>query len=102
MDLIYKILCAIIATEAITELMTSSAVFEPLRKFFFKRKENKLMDWIHELFDCGYCFSVWAAALCCVLLFIDHIVVDTFLIFMVLHRASNVLHDIFSKIKWSD
>jgi hypothetical protein len=102
MDLIYKFLCSVVATEAITELMTSSAVFEPLRKFFFNRRNNKLSNWIHELFDCGYCFSVWSAAFLCILLYIDNKFIEMFLIFLVIHRLSNLLHDIFSKIKWED
>jgi len=100
MEFIYKFLCTIVATEAITELMTSSAVFKPLRKFFFDRRESKIMDWIHELFDCGYCFSVWAAAFCCILLYIDHPSIDIFLIFLVLHRLANTSHDVISKLKY--
>jgi len=102
MELIYKFLCVIVAAEAITELMTSSAVFMPLRKFFFDRRTNKIMNWMHELFDCGYCFSVWAALFFCMLLYINHIVIDIFLVFLVIHRSSNVLHDIFSYVKYMD
>ena len=57
------ILFATILTEAITQIITKSELFKPIRKFFFKKKENRFCNWIHELLDCGYCLSFWVTLL---------------------------------------
>lgn len=93
------ILFAIILTEAITQLITKSEFFKPIRKFFFKNRENRVCNWIHELLDCGYCTSVWVGwvvAVCMVV--VNNIVLNAFFAGIVLHRLSNVLHFIIDRI----
>jgi len=98
-----KFLMAIILTEAITELITKSEIFSPVRaKIFSWGQNSKLFNWLHSLLDCGYCFSVWAGSLVAILFFRDiHIVhwsLDWFFIALVLHRCSNLFHNIMDRI----
>jgi len=100
-------LLAVIVTEALTEIIVKSEFFSPLRAKIYKLgKENKFFDWLHQLLDCGYCFSVWAGALIAVLLFRDvgliHKSIDWFLVGLVLHRLSNLFHNIMDKIHGID
>ena len=107
---LFKIIIAIILTEAITELVVKSEIFYPIRKFFFEHKDNKIYDWLYLLTDCGYCFSVWAGwfvALVFIYPFeeikIISFKIDWFFLGLLLHRLSNVFHylvDCFRK--WLD
>lgn len=93
------ILFAVILTEAITQIITKSELFKPLRKFFFDRKENRLCKYIHDLLDCGYCTSVWIGwFVAAMFIFMDNIILNIFFVGIVLHRLSNVLHFIIDKI----
>lgn len=90
---------AVIFTEAVTELVVKSEIFSPIREFFFNRRENRIFKFIHDLLDCGYCFSVWAATLSCILLFVFNNNFTMFLVVsVVLHRLSNVIHFIIDRI----
>ena len=96
--MIYDFLFCIILTEAITEIIVKSNLFIPIRKYFFERRNNKLSNWIHDLLDCGYCTSVWIGWFTAIL-FLDYInivdgYVEWFFLGLVVHRLSNVLHDI--------
>lgn len=103
MYIIIILLIATILTEAITEIVTKSEIFEPIRAKIFKLSQNnKFFVWLHSLLDCGYCFSVWSGALVAILFFRDvHILhwgIDWFFIALVLHRLSNLFHNIMDKI----
>jgi hypothetical protein len=90
--LIFNIIISLLLTEAITELAVKSEFFHPLRKFLFE-SNNKLFNYIHKLFDCGYCFSVWAGMLSIFLVFyLDNFVIDFLVLGLVVHRLSNILH----------
>ena len=93
------ILFATMLTEAITQLITKSEFFKPIRKFFFKKRENRVCNWIHELLDCGYCTSVWVG---CVIvfcmIFVNNMILNVFFAGVVLHRLSNVLHFVIDRI----
>jgi hypothetical protein len=98
-----KFLLAIILTEAITEVVVKSEIFSPLRATVFHLgQDNKFFDWLHNLLDCGYCFSMWSGMLIAILFFRNsHLVssgVDWFLYAIVLHRLSNLFHNIMDKI----
>ena len=100
--MLYDFLFCVILTEAITEIITKSNMFIPVRQFFFDRSKNKLFDWIHNLLDCGYCTSVWIGWFTAIL-FLDYIdivdgYVEWFFVGLVVHRLSNVLHNIFDVI----
>ena len=103
MLLLIKFLLAIIFTEAISELITKSEFFEPLRAKVFKIGErNVFFNWLHRLLDCGYCFSVWVGMLVAILFFRDldliHFSVDWFFVGIVLHRLSNLFHNIIDRV----
>ena len=89
------------ATEAIVELVIKSQFFAPFRKLMFK-----LGPWITELFKCGYCFSVWAsmgmilAVPVVVLPFSNWRGVNLLLTLLIVHRLSNVIHNVIDK--WTD
>jgi len=95
-------MAAIVLTEAVTEIVTKSELFSPLReKLFLVGQSNWLFKWIHNLADCGYCFSMWSGMLASILLLnnidIVHCYIDWFVLAIILHRASNVLHNLIDK-----
>jgi hypothetical protein len=106
--MLIKFLMAIVLTEAITELVVKSKIFEPLRaKLFDLAERSKVFKWLHELIDCGYCFSVWTGWLVAFLLFfgssfIIHKYVDWIILGLVLHRLSNVFHFIVDRLHGID
>lgn len=91
-ELILRFLAAVIATEAITELVVKSEFFAPLRKRLFE-SDNRILNFVHEILDCGYCFSVWAGAFSGVMFFVcSNYIVDLFMIAIIIHRLSNIVH----------
>jgi len=90
---LFVILSLVIFTEAITEIITKSELFSPIREFFFNRRENKFFSFVHTLLDCGYCMSVWIGLFtACIFFFLNNIIVNVFFMGIVLHRLSNILH----------
>jgi len=102
MIFIITIVLAIIVTEAITELVVKSEFFSFLREWFFNRRKHKLFNFIHNLLDCGYCFSVWVAFFVSILLidlsFINEYI-GWFIAWMVIHRLSNLLHFVIDRVR---
>jgi len=100
MVLLFKIILAIITTEAITQLLTKSEFSTRfIKKPLFKWRGNKFFGFLHDILDCGYCTSVWAAIIPTIWLFKSTLVLDIFITALVLHRLSNILHFI---IDWLD
>jgi hypothetical protein len=96
---ILKFLFAIVVVEAITNIITKSQFFRPVREFFFNYRKNKLFSWIHELFDCAYCMSVWIGGLVYICWFcFDSRVINIIFMGLVLHRLANVLHFIIDRL----
>lgn len=100
---IFSIFLAIVLTEAITELVVKSEIFRPLRaKIFALGQENKFFGWVHNLLDCGYCFSVWAGWAVAFLfrnefnLFYQYL--DWVLIGLFFHRMANLAHNIMDRV----
>jgi hypothetical protein len=94
MNSMIALLLVIIAVEAVTEILVASKIFFALRDKISQRGEL----WA-TFVNCGYCVSVWvsaAAVLVLPRLIIDHQVDYIFRIFIV-HRLSNVLHELFSR-----
>ena len=81
-----------ILTEAITQIITKSEITKPIRSWFFDRRKTPLFGFIHELLDCGYCFSVWVGLFVALLLFYNEGWLVVFVFALVLHRLSNVCH----------
>ena len=87
---------AIIAVEAAVELLVDSKFFFKLRNWTAKYNPG----FLGELFSCGYCLSVWVAASIAWFLpgEISTISVVDFLVrLLVLHRVSNVFHELLSR-----
>ncbi len=95
--MIYKILIAIIFSEAITELVVKSEFFYPLRKKLYESNFSTL-KFIHEIVDCGYCFSVWAAMFTVGIFYVDNLYLNYFVYIIVLHRLSNLSHFLMDRI----
>ena len=98
-----KFLLSIVLVEAITEVITKSEIFLPIREKIFKLGQKiKFFKWLHSLFDCGYCFSMWSGMFISVLFFRDvnliHHYIDWFFVAIVLHRLSNLFHNIMDRI----
>ena len=101
-----KFLLSIILVEAITEIVVKSELFNPFKaKIFRLGQKNRFFNWLHKLLDCGYCFSVWSGMLVSILFFRDiglfHWSLDWFFIALVLHRLSNLYHNINDRIHGS-
>lgn len=94
---------AVIATEAITQLLTKSEFSTRfIKKPLFNMRGNKFFGFIHDVLDCGYCTSVWAAILPAIWFFTDPggpKFLDVIIYILVLHRLSNMLHFL---IDWLD
>jgi hypothetical protein len=100
--IIVKFILAVIFVEAVTEILTKSELFKPVREFFFNRRSNSIFDKVHELIDCGYCTSVWVGFLTAFIMFRDLDLIskyiDWFFVGIVLHRLSNILHSVIDYI----
>jgi len=98
MNLILQILAIIILIESITNILSKSVLFEPVRGFF-----NKHNKFIYRLLDCPYCTSVWVGMFCVAMLYLYNINVlplplTLFFIGIIFHRLSNILHFIIDRI----
>lgn len=96
--IILQILVIVICIEAITELAVKSEFFFPLRKYLFE-SNSKILNYIHNVFDCGYCFSVWASMLIMTSIFIFNGDFLWFCLYVIaMHRLSNMLHFIIDRL----
>jgi len=98
MSLILQVLIIIVLIEAITNILSKSILFEPVREFF--HKYNKF---IYRLLGCPYCTSVWVSMFCVAMLYLYNISVlplplALFFMGIVFHRLSNILHFIIDRI----
>lgn len=102
MLLLAKFVLSVIATEAITEILTKSNLFEPFREFLFNKRQSKVCAWLHNLLDCGYCTSVWVGWFIAFVILFDvsliHRYIDWFFIGLILHRLANVQHFLIDKL----
>jgi len=102
MNNIILFLIAVIITESITEIISKSSLFEPLRKWLFKNKSNKLLSFMHDLLDCGFCLSVWVGTIVGNLLLDFKIItiwLDWLIIGLLVHKCSNVLHNLIDRTR---
>ena len=99
---ILLLLFSVALTESITELLTKSEIFSPVREWFFDRRDNKVLGFLHKLLDCGYCTSVWSGWFVALVFFKDigilNAWVDWFFVGLLIHRLSNILHFIIDRI----
>jgi len=102
MNLALGIIITIILIEAITNIISKSELFGPLREFLFK-SNNRILKFTHDIVDCPYCTSVWVSLFCTVMLYLYNIntlpqILALFFMGIVLHRISNVLHFIIDRV----
>ena len=107
MLLIIKFLLSVILTETITELVVKSEIFNPLRaKIFHLGEHSSFFNWLHRLIDCGYCFSVWAGIFVSILFLREikvlHWSIDWLILALILHRLSNLFHNVMDRIHGID
>ena len=92
----------VILVEALTNILSKSTIFEPVRKYCFE-SSNKLLNFIHKLLDCPYCTSVWIAVFVVGLykLYINNLlpsILTLFFMAIILHRLSNIFHFIIDRL----
>lgn len=85
-----KLVMCIIAAEAMTQLTCKAEIFNRLRDWL-----KSLSSFTNELLSCPYCVSVWVAGFTA-LLYFYYEWTWWFILLLVIHRVSNVLHDLFS------
>lgn len=89
--------CSLV-TEAVTEIIVKSNIFIFIRDYLDKRsKESSFFEFFSELLACGHCTSVWVAFFVSLILTIGGVTlvnkyVDWFLLWMLTHRFSNLIH----------
>lgn len=96
----FKILCAIVLTELLTELVIKSEIFKA-----FREKIGSTHSFFRKLLSCGYCFSVWAALGVVLTLNLSYafsgiVAIDYIVSALLVHRVSNYLHNF--NDKWLD
>jgi len=101
-------LLIVIAVERVTELITTSEIFAPVRNYIKGHayrysdpseisKYRKLLIWLDKLVSCGYCTSVWVS-LVFVLTFIGRDITLVINVFAI-HGLANLYHSIFELIR---
>jgi len=90
----------VVFAEAITELGVKSEFFHPFREWLFSKRDSPIFNFIHNVFDCGYCFSVWAGIFSVILmLFLNYKVIYYFVLCIVVHRLSNLFHFMVDRVR---
>jgi len=101
MNLVLPIIAVIILIESITNIITKSELFSPIREFLFN-SDYKILKFVHSILDCPYCTSVWVSLFCTAMFYLYIInslpyTLALFFIGLILHRLSNVLHFIIDR-----
>lgn len=89
-----QLILAIIATEAITEILLHSDLFTRPRNFL------KRAWFFRKIFSCGWCLSVWVASVVCITIYLG---LWWLLLPFLVHRLSNLFHvgyEIARKVRW--
>lgn len=108
-----RLLVLVVATEAVTEILVAAKITDGIRAFIFlkafppvqENAEPVVGKWqwrfMHDLFSCGYCLSVWVAALfaCLAPQWFSLVIINWVVMVFVIHRASTLFHVLFSLIK---
>lgn len=112
--MIYSLLLVIlliIVAEAVTEIITSSSLVEPLqtqwRIWTYPTDRpgegviHQIMVFVDRLWNCGYCASVWISALAAIASprVFDNIIVNWVAMTFVIHRGANWLHVLYELVR---
>jgi hypothetical protein len=84
-----KLILCIVAAEALTQLACKAEIFDGLRNWL-----RSLSSFTNRLLECPYCVSVWVATFTTFLYYYWESAY-LFVIMLVIHRISNLLHDLF-------
>jgi hypothetical protein len=104
---IIQVLVIILNIEAVTNIISKSELFKPLRGGLFNLYNSrgiKFAGFVHDLIDCPYCTSVWVSLfylLCVYISASSPLFLSIFVFFcliIVFHRLSNILHHIIDRI----
>ena len=90
--MILKLILAVIAVEALTEILLHSALIKRPRAWLCR------FNFFKELFSCGWCISLWVGLFVFGLLLLR---LEIILVPIVFHRASNYLHAVYSFVKYA-
>lgn len=85
-----KWLVAVVAVEAVVEIILHSELFEWLRRL------SKRTEFTAALFACGWCLSVWAGAVAVALVYFG---LWWLMVPLAVSRASNFLHDAYGRLR---
>lgn len=101
MELFLQIVATVILIEAITNIITKSELFRPLRAWLFE-SNNRALRFVHSIIDCPYCTSVWVSlfSIFMLYLYIHNLLPQILALFfmgIILHRLSNLLHHIIDR-----
>lgn len=98
METAITIIWLVIFVEAITEIIVASELFSPFREFIW----NTRFTFLHKLFACGYCISVWVSASVAWIIPTHNGILGYFIKVMIIHRLSNMFHGIVTRLLGRD
>lgn len=90
----------VILVESVTEIITSSTLFQPVRNWLAKKAfDSSVASFFSKLIQCGYCASVWIAFSCAWILQFNlvNFFIDWVIFAFVLHRLANFWHEFLSR-----
>ena len=111
LSMLLNIFIITIAVEAITEIITTASIFEPLRSYIKLNAytdppsitvKTRIFSWLDKLITCGYCVSVWVSfsiASNMNIVITSNKYLDICIAIFLVHRLSNWLHVIYELVR---
>jgi hypothetical protein len=101
--LFFILILLIINIEAVTNILSKSDIFKPVRRFLFNRSNNRSIRFLHDLLDCPYCTSIWVSLLyvtifCMVEVYALSSAFMFVMLVIALHRMANLLHHVIDRV----
>jgi hypothetical protein len=99
----FILILLVLNIEAVTNILSKSEIFKPLRAFLFNHSSNRVMRFLHDLLDCPYCTSVWVSLFYITMLYLVEVyALSSVFVFVMLviafHRMANILHHIIDRV----
>lgn len=110
-NIIFTTLLLVVVVEAITEIITSSTLVAPLqakwRTWTYpidrppSGRLQGVMAFIDQLWNCGYCTSVWVSAIIAPFApsLFNNTIINWAVMVFILHRLSNWLHVVYELVR---
>jgi len=101
---IFILILLLLNIEAVTNILSKSEIFLPLRRFLFNHSNYRVVKLLHGLLDCPYCTSVWVSLFYITMLYliVEVYALSSVFMFIMLviafHRMSNILHHIIDRV----